>query len=63
MNPTQTQGKEKRRENLSWLLEQSRELKLDLIQNHLSLSQLMLNEIFEEEVLEKAGEKYRSLEQ
>lgn len=58
MKPPVEQRNEKGREKLSWLMEQSREIKLDLIQNHLSLCQIMLNELFEEEVIERAGDRY-----
>lgn len=58
MEPTLEQRNEKGRNKLSWLMEQSREIKLDLVQNHLSICQIMLNELFEEEVCQKAGERY-----
>ena len=58
MKPPLKQRNEKGREKLSWLMEQSREIKLDLIQNHLSLCRMMLNELFEEEVIEHAGDRY-----
>jgi len=58
MTSTRTQVSKNERRDLSWLLNQSRELKLDIIQNHLSICQMMLNEIFEEEVIEKAGKRY-----
>ena len=58
MKPTPEQRNENGREKLAWLLEQSRSVKLDLIQNHLSICQIMLNELFEEEVIEYAGERY-----
>lgn len=58
MKPTQTQRNKKGRNKLSWLLSQSRDIKLDLVQNHLSICQIMLNELFDEEVCEKAGERY-----
>jgi len=58
MNPTQNEGTKNDRRKLGWLLSQSREIKLDLIQNHLSVCQILLNELFEEEVIEKAGPRY-----
>ena len=58
MEPTLEQRNENGREKLSWLMEQSREIKLDLVQNHLSICQIMLNELFEEEVIQKAGPRY-----
>lgn len=58
MEPTQMQSKGNSRKKLAWLLEQSRDIKLDIVQNHLSICQIMLNELFEEEVIDKAGARY-----
>ncbi len=58
MEPTQVQRNENGREKLSWLMSQSREIKLDLVQNHLSICQIMLNELFEDEIMQKAGQRY-----
>ena len=46
------------RRNLSWLQEQSVDLKISLLQNHLSISQIMINELLEEEVIQKSGARY-----
>jgi len=46
------------RRNLSWLQEQSIDLKISLLQNHLSICQIMINELLDEEVKEKAGARY-----
>lgn len=46
------------RRNLSWLQEQSVDLKISLLQNHLSICQIMINELLEEEVTQKAGARY-----
>ena len=47
------------RRNLSWLQEQSVDIKISLLQNHLSICQIMINELLEEEVTEKAGARYK----
>jgi len=46
------------RKNLSLLKEQSIDLRIDILQNHLSICQIMINELLEEEVIEKAGPRY-----
>ena len=46
------------RKNLSWLKEQSIDLRVGILQNHLSICQIMINELLEEEVIEKAGTRY-----
>ena len=46
------------RRNLSWLQEQSVGIKISLLQNHLSICQIMINELLEEEVTQKAGARY-----
>ncbi|HLF62675.1 MAG TPA: IS256 family transposase [Saprospiraceae bacterium] len=50
--------KEMNRKRLGWLMDQSVDLKLEVLRNHLSLCQIMINELLEEEVIEKAGERY-----
>jgi len=50
--------KELNRKKLTWLADQSVDMKLELLRNHLSICQLMVNELLEEEVIEKAGERY-----
>jgi hypothetical protein len=52
-----SKNKELNRRNLSWLQEQSVDLKISLLQNHLSISQIMINELLEEEVIQKSGGK------
>ena len=54
-----SKDKELNRRNLSWLQEQSVDLKISLLQNHLSISQIMINELLEEEVIQKAGARYK----
>jgi len=51
-------SKELNRKNLSWLKEQNVDLRVGILYNHLSICQIMLNELFEEEVIEKAGPRY-----
>ena len=46
------------RRNLTWLQEQSVDIKISLLQNHLSICQIMINELLEEEVTQKAGARY-----
>jgi len=53
-----SKDKELNRRNLSWLQEQSVDLKMSLLQNHLSICQIMINELLEEEVTQKAGARY-----
>ena len=53
-----SKDKQLNRRNLSWLQEQSVDLKISLLQNHLSICQIMINELLEEEVKQKAGARY-----
>jgi putative transposase len=53
-----SKNKQLNRKNLTWLQEQSVELKTSLLQNHLSICQNMINELLEEEVKQKAGNRY-----
>ncbi len=46
------------RENLGWLLEQPLAIKVGLIQQHLSICQLVINQILEEDVRALSGERY-----
>lgn len=46
------------RKTLKWLSEQPIDTKLEMIEHHLSLSQLLINELLEEEVERKAGSRY-----
>ena len=54
-----SKDKELNRKNLSWLQEQSVDIKISLLQNHLSICQIMINELLEEEVTQKAGARYK----
>jgi putative transposase len=51
-------SKELNRKSLSWLKEQSIDLQIGILQNHLSICQIMINELLEEEVTERAGPRY-----
>jgi putative transposase len=53
-----SKDKQLNRRNLSWLQEQSVDLKMSLLQNHFSMCQIMINELLEEEVRQKAGARY-----
>lgn len=46
------------RENLSWFFEQPVDLKFEILFNYLELSRLMANQIMEEIVREKTGDRY-----
>jgi putative transposase len=46
------------RKNLSWLKEQNVDLRVGILQNYLSICQIMINELLEEEVINKAGPRY-----
>jgi len=39
------------RKNLSWLKEQNVDLRVGILQNYLSIVQIMINELLEEEVI------------
>ena len=45
-------------ENLQWLLAQPSEMKLAMLENHLDICRLLINEILNEEVLSLCGERY-----
>ena len=51
-------SKELNRKNLSWLKEQNVDMRVGILHNYLSICQIMINELFEEEVIEKAGPRY-----
>ena len=53
-----SKDKQLNRRDLSWLQEQSVDLKMSLLQNHFSMCQIMINELLEEEVKQKAGARY-----
>ncbi|MBK8413166.1 MAG: hypothetical protein IPL22_00815 [Bacteroidetes bacterium] len=46
------------RENLTWLLESPVEVKMELLQSHLSVCQLIINQILEECQNSLAGARY-----
>ena len=46
------------RENLAWLFEQPIDIKISLLTQHLTISQLILNQILEEEVVNLSGPRY-----
>ena len=46
------------RENLAWLFEQPIDIKISLLTQHLTISQLILNQILEEEVINLSGPRY-----
>jgi hypothetical protein len=45
-------------ENLQWLLNQPTDIKLSMLENHLDICRLLVNEILEEEVRDLCGERY-----
>jgi transposase-like protein len=46
------------RENLHWLFEQPMDIKLGLLEQHMSICRLVVNQILDEEVTTLAGERY-----
>jgi putative transposase len=46
------------RNNLHWLFEQPIDVKVNLLEQHLSICQLVINQILEEEVCSLSGERY-----
>lgn len=46
------------KENLQWLLKQSTEVKIAMLESHLDICRLLVNEVLEEEVTSFCGEKY-----
>ena len=46
------------REKFSWLFEQPLDLKVSILEQHLSICQLVINQILEEEVKLLSGERY-----
>ena len=46
------------RENYDWFYQQPTDIKFEMLLNHLELSRIMVNQIFEEIVREKTGERY-----
>jgi transposase-like protein len=56
---TDTKQRETDRNNFDWLRKQPTDIKIALMQNHLSLCQLLINELLEDEVTTKAGQRYK----
>lgn len=50
------------RENYDWFLDQPMDLKFELLGNHFELCRVMINQIFEELVREKTGDRYSHAE-
>lgn len=48
----------KRVKNLEWLLDQPVEIQFELFRHHIELSKLLINQLLQDEVEQKAGEKY-----
>lgn len=46
------------RENFTWLFEQPLDVKVSILQQHLSICQLVINQILEEEVKYLSGNRY-----
>ena len=57
MKPTDKVNQIKR-ESFSWLFEQPLEVKASILQHHLSLCQMLVNEIFDQEVISYSGSKH-----
>lgn len=51
-------NKEKVTQNLDWYLNQSQETKISLFCNYLEVAKLLANQIIDDEVKTKAGERY-----
>lgn len=54
----QNKSRKENRKRLDWLMCQEIKTKMEVMQHHLSLCQIMINELFEEEVVSKSGERY-----
>jgi transposase-like protein len=52
------QHTEKRGKNLEWLLDQPVETQFELFRYHIELAKLLINQLLQDEVEQKAGEKY-----
>ena len=46
------------RENIEWFFEQPIDIKFEMVMNHFEMSRIMINQIFEEIIREKTGERY-----
>ena len=58
MKPTQKQSTNFSRMQLEDLMNAPIDVKAELLQHHLSLAQILANELLEQEVIDKAGERY-----
>jgi transposase-like protein len=58
MEPLMSKFTEVNGTNLTWLKEQSTEVKLEIMQSHLSICQIIANQIMEEEMIRMAGDRY-----
>jgi len=47
-----------KKENLKWLIDQSIEMQYELFRNFVDIAKLHYNQLVEEELREKTGEKY-----
>lgn len=46
------------RENINWFYEQPVDIKFEMVMNHFEMSRIMINQIFEEIIREKTGDRY-----
>ena len=58
-NKKSTKDSHVNRENLSWLVSQSMETKLEMLKHHFEISRFLINEILDEEVISIAGQRYK----
>lgn len=52
------QHSEKRSKNLVWYLEQQLDIQLDMLKHQTEITKLVINQLLEDEVHQKAGDKY-----
>ena len=58
MEPLTGKFTQENRANLDWLLEQSLDVKMEVMKSHLSICQIIANQIMNEELIKLAGERY-----
>ncbi len=58
MEPLKGKSTEESRANLDWLSEQPIDVKMEVMQSHLSLCRIIANQIMDEELIKLAGERY-----
>ncbi|MBK7432082.1 MAG: transposase [Bacteroidetes bacterium] len=46
------------RENINWFYQQPVDIKFEMVMNHFEMSRIMINQIFEEIIREKTGDRY-----